>query len=45
VSQMADRFISNPSEVVRLQQNILVKVLDVDIRRNRINLSMRGVSN
>jgi len=44
VSQMADRFISNPSEVVRLQQNVLVKVLDVDIRRSRINLSMRGVS-
>ncbi|MCL2417556.1 MAG: RNA-binding transcriptional accessory protein [Bacteroidales bacterium] len=43
VSQMADRYISNPNEVVRLQQNILVKVLEVDIPRRRINLSMRGL--
>jgi len=44
VSQMADRFVSNPNEVVRLQQNVLVKVLDVDVPRRRINLSMRGIS-
>ncbi|MCL2681976.1 MAG: RNA-binding transcriptional accessory protein [Bacteroidales bacterium] len=42
VSQMADRFVSNPNEVVRLQQNVLVRVLDVDISRRRINLSMRN---
>ncbi|MDR0438148.1 MAG: RNA-binding transcriptional accessory protein [Bacteroidales bacterium] len=42
VSQMADRFISNPNDVVRLQQNVLVRVLDVDIARRRINLSMRN---
>ncbi|MCL2414710.1 MAG: RNA-binding transcriptional accessory protein [Bacteroidales bacterium] len=44
VSQLADRYISNPNEVVRLQQNVLVKVLDVDIPRRRINLSMKGIS-
>jgi uncharacterized protein len=43
VSQMADRFVSNPNEVVRLQQKILVKVLDVDVSRKRINLSMKNV--
>ncbi len=42
VSQMAERFVSNPNEVVRLQQKVLVKVLDVDVARKRINLSMKN---
>jgi uncharacterized protein len=41
VSQMSDKYVSNPNEIVRLQQNVLVKVLDVDIPRRRINLSMK----
>ena len=45
VSQMADRFVSNPNEIVRLQQKVLVKVLDVDITRKRINLSIKAISN
>jgi uncharacterized protein len=42
VSQMAERFVSNPNEIVRLQQKILVKILDVDVSRKRINLSMKN---
>ncbi len=42
ISQMADHYIKDPNEVVRLNQHVRVKVLDVDVRRNRISLSMRG---
>jgi uncharacterized protein len=42
VSQMADRYISNPAEVVRLHQHVQVKVLEVDVARKRIQLSMKG---
>ena len=41
ISQMADHYIKDPNEVVRLNQRVRVKVLDVDIDRNRISLSMR----
>ena len=41
VSQMADRFISDPNEIVRLQQVVRVKVTDIDIARKRIQLSMK----
>ena len=43
ISQMADKFISNPSEVVKLQQHVKVKVLEVDLKRGRIQLTLRGV--
>ncbi len=43
ISRMADRFVSNPSEVVTLHQHIKVKVLEVDIDRKRIQLSMKGI--
>jgi uncharacterized protein len=43
ISQMADRFISDPSTVVKLQQHVKVKVLEVDIARKRISLSMKGL--
>ncbi len=43
VSQMADRFVSDPNEVVKLNQKVQVRVLEVDIPRKRISLSMRGV--
>ena len=42
-SQLADRYIQNPLDVVSVHQQVWVKVLDVDLRRNRIALSMKGV--
>ena len=41
ISQLADRFVNDPSEVVRVQQRVTVTVLDVDAARGRISLSMR----
>lgn len=41
ISEMADRFINDPSEVVKVQQKVTVTVLEVDRERNRIGLSMR----
>ncbi|MEG2173085.1 MAG: Tex family protein [Desulfovibrionaceae bacterium] len=41
ISQLADTFVKNPAEVVRLQQEVLVTVLEVDTRRKRIALSMK----
>ncbi|HQG73563.1 MAG TPA: helix-hairpin-helix domain-containing protein, partial [Tenuifilum sp.] len=43
ISQMANRFVSNPLDVVKLHQHVKVKVLEVDIPRKRIQLSMRDV--
>ncbi|HCV15755.1 MAG TPA: RNA-binding transcriptional accessory protein [Rikenellaceae bacterium] len=44
ISQLADKFVSNPSDVVKLQQYLTVKVLDVDFKRGRIQLTLRGVN-
>ena len=41
VSQMANRFIKDPNEVVKLQQQVTVKVVEVDLNRKRIALSMK----
>ncbi len=41
VSEMANKFISDPTEVVKLQQKVQVRVLEVDVNRKRISLSMR----
>ncbi|MEA3476753.1 MAG: Tex family protein [Bacteroidota bacterium] len=43
ISQMADRFVKDPNEVVRLNQKVDVRVLDVDIERKRIQLSMKDI--
>ena len=43
VSQLANRFVADPAEVVRLHQHVQVKVVEVDIKRNRISLTMKGV--
>lgn len=43
ISQMADKYISDPSEVVKLRQQVMVRVTEVDLARQRIQLSMRGV--
>ncbi len=42
LSQMADRFIRHPSEVVKVQQKVMVTVLTIDEKRRRISLSMKG---
>jgi len=42
VSQLADRYISDPTQVVRLHQHVQVRVIGVDLRRQRISLSMKG---
>ena len=41
VSQLADRFVKDPAEVVKVQQRVEVTVLEVDLARKRISLSMR----
>ena len=41
VSQLADRFISDPTEVVSLHQHVSVKVLEIDEARKRVSLSMK----
>ena len=43
VSQMANRRVNDPAEVVHLHQHVKVKVLEVDLRRHRISLSMKGI--
>jgi uncharacterized protein len=43
VSQLADRYVSDPTQVVRLHQHVRVRVTGVDLRRNRISLSMKGL--
>jgi uncharacterized protein len=43
ISNMSNSYVSDPSKVVKLHQQIMVKVLDVDIERKRIQLSMKGV--
>lgn len=43
VSQMADRRVSNPSDVLKLRQQIKVRVIGVDLSRKRISLSLRGI--
>lgn len=42
ISEMADRFVKDPGEIVKVQQKVLVRVLDVDTTRQRIALSMRA---
>ena len=42
ISQMADRFVKNPADIVKVQQKITVTVLEVDLARNRISLSMKS---
>jgi uncharacterized protein len=41
VSQMANRFIKDPNEIVKLTQKVRVKVMDVDVQRKRIGLSIK----
>ena len=41
ISELADRFVSNPTEVVSLHQHVNVRVVSVDLERKRIQLSMK----
>ena len=43
ISQLADRFVKDPNDIVKIHQHVKVKVLEVDIARNRIQLSMKGI--
>ena len=43
VSQLADRFVNDPTQVVRLHQHVRVRVIGIDLRRQRISLSMKGM--
>ena len=45
VSQLADRFGSNPADVVRIHQHVRVKVMSIDHERKRIQLTMKGLNN
>ncbi len=44
ISQLADRFVSDPTEVVRIHQHVRVKVLSIDHERKRIQLTMKGLN-
>jgi len=41
ISQLANQFVKNPHDVVKVQQKVMVTVIDVDVARKRISLSMR----
>lgn len=43
ISQLANRFVQDPAQVVKVQQKVMVKVIDVDLERKRIQLSMKEV--
>ncbi len=45
ISQLADKYVSDPTKVVRLHQHVRVRVIGIDLRRNRISLSMKGMGN
>lgn len=44
ISELADRFVSDPTEIVSLHQYVQVKVLSVDLARKRVQLSMKGLN-
>jgi uncharacterized protein len=44
ISEMADRFVSDPTQIVSIHQHVTVKVLSADIARKRVQLSMKGLS-
>lgn len=43
ISQLADRYVKDPNDVVKLQQHVLVRVVEVDTKRQRISLTMKDV--
>ncbi len=45
ISQMGEKRVKSPSEVLKLRQQIMVRVIGVDVARKRISLSLRGTDN
>lgn len=43
ISELADRFVSDPSEVVSIHQQVRVRVLSIDRERRRVQLSMKNI--
>ena len=43
ISQLADRYVADPTQVVKLHQHVRVRVAGVDLKRGRISLSMKGL--
>ncbi len=43
ISQLADKYVSSPGDVVKLGQQVMVRVVDVDLKRRRISLSMKSI--
>ncbi len=43
ISQLSNRFVKDPNDVVKLHQHVWVRVIEVDMRRRRISLSMKNV--
>jgi uncharacterized protein len=43
ISNLSNTFVRDPSEIVKMHQHVMVKILSVDIERKRIQLSMKGV--
>lgn len=43
ISQLADKFVSSPGDVVKLGQQVMVRVVEVDLKRRRISLSMKSI--
>jgi uncharacterized protein len=41
ISELADRYVKDPADVVKVRQKVIVAVLDVDVKRKRISLSMK----
>ena len=44
ISQMANRRINHPLDIVKLHQHVTVRVIEIDTRRHRISLSMKGIT-
>jgi protein Tex len=42
ISELSDKFVKNPAEVVKVQQKVEVSIMEVDLERNRISLSMKN---
>jgi uncharacterized protein len=43
ISQLADKFVSNPNDVVKLHQHVKVRVVEIDTERKRIQLTMKDI--
>jgi len=42
VSQMSDNFVKDPSDIVKVHQKVMVTIIEIDIARNRISLSLKS---